>query len=172
MKNGSFINTINESGSAMMPDASPEGGCQNGSHNGKFFRAFTFSDSNITASGWKREAVPSQGPEKNDVVDSNTNIVNEAQLILAEKRTSLAAMRTGIAVFAIPLSVLSLLIATSKYYDIIHVLHFVLPLAAILAALIVLATYLVVRALLHIRKYDRLILRLKRKHSRIAEFLD
>jgi uncharacterized membrane protein YkgB len=41
-------------------------------------------------------------------------IINEAQLILAEKRTALAAMRTGIAVFALPLSVLSLLIVTSK----------------------------------------------------------
>jgi len=42
-------------------------------------------------------------------------IINEGQLILAEKRTSLAVIRTGIAVFALPLSVLSLLIVTSKY---------------------------------------------------------
>lgn len=37
-------------------------------------------------------------------------------------------MRTGIAVLALPLSVMSFLIATSKYYDIIHVLHFLVPL--------------------------------------------
>lgn len=48
--------------------------------------------------------------------ESDAIIINEAQLILAEKRTSMAAMRTGIAVFALPLSVLGLLIATSRYY--------------------------------------------------------
>jgi hypothetical protein len=40
-------------------------------------------------------------------------VINEVQLILAKKRTSLAAMRTGIAVFALPLSAVSVLIATS-----------------------------------------------------------
>ena len=43
--------------------------------------------------------------------------INKVQLILAEKRTPLAVMRTGIAVFVLPLSVLSALVATSKFYD-------------------------------------------------------
>lgn len=38
-------------------------------------------------------------------------------LILAEKSTSLAVLRTGIAVLVSPLSVASLLIVTSKYYN-------------------------------------------------------
>jgi hypothetical protein len=42
-------------------------------------------------------------------------IINEVQLLLAEKRTSLSSMRNGITVFVLPLSVLSILIATSKY---------------------------------------------------------
>jgi uncharacterized membrane protein YidH (DUF202 family) len=99
-------------------------------------------------------------------------IINEAKLILAEKRTSLAAMRTGIAVFALPLSVLGLLIATSKYYDVLHVLPLILPLGVILAALIVLGSYLIVRALRHIHRYDRLIHQLKACHSKLSEFLD
>ncbi len=37
-------------------------------------------------------------------------------------------MRTGIAVLALPLTVMSFLIATSKYYNIFHVLHFLIPL--------------------------------------------
>lgn len=111
-------------------------------------------------------------PQEGKTMDPNTTIINEAQLILAEKRTSLATMRTGMAVFAIPLSIIGLLIATSRYYDILHVLHFIVPLTAILAALIVLGAHLVARAFLQIRRLDRLILRLKRKHSRIAEFLD
>ena len=45
-------------------------------------------------------------------------IFGEIQVLLAEKRTALAGLRTGIAVFALPLSVLSALIATSRYYSI------------------------------------------------------
>lgn len=103
---------------------------------------------------------------------SDALIINEAQLILAEKRTSLAAMRTGIAVFALPLSVLGLLIATSKYYDVLHVLPLIIPLGVMLLALIVLGGYLIIRALRHIHHYDRMIGRLKLKHSQLSEFLD
>ena len=99
-------------------------------------------------------------------------IINEVQLLLAEKRTSLAAMRTGIAVFALPLSVLSVLIATSKYYDITHVLHLLVPLLLISTALVFLGAYLIIRAIIKIRHVDRIILELKRKHSKIAPFID
>ena len=55
-------------------------------------------------------------------------IVSEVQLILAEKRTSLAALRTGIAVLVLPFSVLSILITTSKYYQLQHVWYLFAPL--------------------------------------------
>jgi uncharacterized membrane protein YkgB len=99
-------------------------------------------------------------------------IINEIQLLLAERRTSLAAMRTGIAVFVLPLSVLSVLIATSRYYDIVHVMHLLLPLMVLCAALVVLGAYLIIRAIIRIRRQDRHIVAIKRKHSRIAEFID
>jgi uncharacterized membrane protein YkgB len=99
-------------------------------------------------------------------------VINEVQLILAEKRTSLAAMRTGIAVFALPLSVVSVLIATSKYYDVIHVMHLLAPLLVICAALVFLGSYLIIRSLIRLHRHDQLILDIKRKHSRIAEFID
>ena len=99
-------------------------------------------------------------------------IINEIQLILAEKRTSLAAMRTGIAVFALPLSVLSVLVATSKYYDFIQVLHMIIPLLIMCACLVVLGTYLIIRSMIKIHHYDNIILEIKRKNSRIAEFIE
>jgi uncharacterized membrane protein YidH (DUF202 family) len=99
-------------------------------------------------------------------------IIGEAQLILAEKRTTLAVMRTGIAVFALPLSVLSILIATSKYYDVLDVMHLLLPLLLVCGALIILGSYLIVRSIIRLRHQDKLILELKRKHSEIAEFID
>jgi uncharacterized membrane protein YidH (DUF202 family) len=100
------------------------------------------------------------------------SIIGEVQLILAEKRTSLAVMRTGIAVFALPLSVLSILIATSKFYDIMHVWHLLLPLLSFCAGLAILGSYLIIRATIRLRHYDRLILQLKRKHQKLAEFVD
>lgn len=105
-------------------------------------------------------------------IDSAGIVINEIQLILAEKRTSLAAMRTGIAVFVLPLSVLSVLVATSKYYDFIHVMHLIVPLLFICAALIFLGSYLIIRSITRLHRYDRLILDIRRKHSKIAEFLD
>ena len=54
-------------------------------------------------------------------------IFGEIQVLLAEKRTALASLRTGIAVFALPLSVLSALIATSRYYSIEKVMPLLAP---------------------------------------------
>ena len=94
------------------------------------------------------------------------------QLILAEKRTSLAVMRTGLAVLALPLSVMSVLIATSKYYDVLHVLHILVPLGALNLALIVFGVYLIIRSIIRMRHYDRLIHQIKLKHSVIGEFIE
>ena len=55
--------------------------------------------------------------ETNGLPTPNNVIFGEIQVLLAEKRTALASLRTGIAVFALPLSVLSALIATSRYYS-------------------------------------------------------
>jgi uncharacterized membrane protein YidH (DUF202 family) len=98
--------------------------------------------------------------------------VNEAQLVLAEKRTSLAEIRTGIAVLALPLSVMSILIATSKYYDVLHVLNFLIPLLFLNVTLVLVGGYLIVRAIIRLRHYDRLIHEIKSRHSLIGEFID
>ncbi len=103
--------------------------------------------------------------------ESDSIIIGEVQLLLAEKRTSLASMRTGIAVFAIPLSVLSILIATSRYYDVLHVLHWLIPLLAISGAMVILGSYLIIRSIIRLHHHDRLIQSLKEQHSRISEFI-
>ena len=99
-------------------------------------------------------------------------LINEAQLVLAEKRTSLAVMRTGIAILALPLSVMSVLIATSRYYDALHVLHLLVPLGILNFVLIVFGAYLIIRSIIRMRHYDRLIHEIKSKHSIIGEFID
>lgn len=99
-------------------------------------------------------------------------IINEAQLILAEKRTSLSVLRTGITVLVLPLSVMSVLIATSKYYDIIHVVHFIVPVVVLNLALTALGAYLIVRATIRLHRYDGMLKQIKAKHSKLSEFLD
>jgi uncharacterized membrane protein YidH (DUF202 family) len=74
-------------------------------------------------------------------------IFGEIQVLLAEKRTALAALRTGIAVFALPLSVLSALIATSRYYSIEKVMPLLALLMLLNLGLVVLGTWLVFRSI-------------------------
>jgi uncharacterized membrane protein YidH (DUF202 family) len=105
-------------------------------------------------------------------IEFNSIAINEAQLVLAEKRTSLAVMRTGIAILALPLSVMSVLIATSRYYDALHVLHFLVPLGILNFGLIVFGIYLIFRSIIRMRHYDRLIHNIKLNHSIIGEFID
>jgi hypothetical protein len=98
-------------------------------------------------------------------------VFNEVQLVLAEKRTALSALRAGIAVFVLPISALSALIATSRYYDFLNVLHWMVPLLALNVALIVLGCYLIIHSIRRIHHYDRLIRDIKRKHSAIADLI-
>ncbi len=109
---------------------------------------------------------------QNALPRSSSVILGEAQLILAERRTSLLLLRTGIAVFALPLAGLSVLIATSGYYAAREVLLFRLPLAALCGGVIILGTYLIIRALIRIRHQDQMIQALKKQNQALAEFLD
>ena len=98
-------------------------------------------------------------------------VIQEMQLLLAEKRTALSTLRTGIAIFAFPLSVLSVLIATSKSYELHAVMHWLLPLLLLNLGLIALAVYLIVHALRRLKHYNRLIDEQKHKHARLAKLL-
>jgi uncharacterized membrane protein YidH (DUF202 family) len=107
-----------------------------------------------------------------DKIDQDKHLYDEVQLLLAEKRTALSGLRTGIAVFALPLSVLSVLVATSRYYDPTKVIGFLVVLMLLNVGLIILGTYLIFHSLMRIRHYDALIRQLKIKHSSLASYLD
>jgi len=99
-------------------------------------------------------------------------IFNEIQVLLAEKRTALASLRTGIAVFALPLSVLSALIATSRYYRIERVMPMLAPLMLLNLGLVVLGCWLVFRSIRRIRHFESRIRGLSEKYHAIAEFIE
>src|SRR5947207_396405 len=110
--------------------------------------------------------------ETNGLPKLDNLIFGEIQVLLAEKRTALSSLRTGIAIFALPLSVLSVLIATSRYYDVFRVMPFLIPLVVLNLGLIALAIYLIWHSFRKIHHYDRLMMDLKRQHKILAGFLD
>jgi uncharacterized membrane protein YidH (DUF202 family) len=110
--------------------------------------------------------------ETDEPAKADNLILGEIQVILSEKRTSLSALRTGIAIFALPLSVLSVLIATSRLYNIGKVMPLLLPLLLLNFGLIVLGTWLIYRAIRHIHRYDHRIRELTQKYREIADFVD
>src|ERR1700716_3840763 len=99
-------------------------------------------------------------------------ILGEIQVLLAEKRTALSSLRTGIAIFALPLSVLSVLIATSHYYSFEKVMPLLVPLLLLNLGLVVLGTWLIYHSICRLHRYDRLIRELTQKYREIAEFID
>jgi uncharacterized membrane protein YidH (DUF202 family) len=73
----------------------------------------------------------------------------------AEKRTYLAQLRTGIGILTIPMSLLTILIATSEYYMIDQVLSFIVGLVFGILVLSIVGTYLVVDSLKKLRSADK-----------------
>jgi uncharacterized membrane protein YidH (DUF202 family) len=98
-------------------------------------------------------------------------LINEVQLLLAEKRTSLATLRTGITVFVLPLTVFTILVSTSKFYNVFEVPYFLIPLISICIFLIVLALYLITRAIKNIRDFDQKIAGITKKDKEIGKLI-
>ena len=110
--------------------------------------------------------------EENGLPGPDNIIFGEIQVLLAEKRTALAGLRTGIAVFALPLSVLSALIATSRYYRIERVMPLLLPLMLLNLGLVVLGTWLVFRSIRRIRHFEHRVRELSEKYRSLAQFIE
>ncbi len=99
-------------------------------------------------------------------------LINEVMLLLAEKRTSLAALRTGITIVAVPLSIATFLVATSRLYELLNVLYILAPLWAACILLFVLGMYVIARALMRIRRFDARIEQVKAKDAGLRELIE
>ena len=110
--------------------------------------------------------------ETNGLPKLDNVIFGEIQVLLAEKRTALASLRTGIAVFALPLSVLSVLIATSRYYNMGTVMPLLVPLLLLNFGLVVLGSWLIYRSIHRIRHFEHRIRELSEKYRSIAQFIE
>jgi len=110
--------------------------------------------------------------ETNGLPKLDSVIFGEIQVILAEKRTALASLRTGIAVFALPFSVLSVLIATSRYYSFDKVMPLLMPLLLLNLGLVVLGSWLIYRSIRRIHHYEHRIRELCDKYREIGQFIE
>src|SRR3984893_4825304 len=110
--------------------------------------------------------------EANETPALDNIIVGEIQVILSEKRTALSSLRTGIAIFALPLSVLSVLIATSHYYNFEKVMPLLLPLLLLNLGLVALGSWLIYHSIHHLHRLDHRIRELTQKYQSIAEFIE
>src|SRR6266496_2163041 len=110
--------------------------------------------------------------ETNGLPKLDNIIFGEIQVLLAEKRTALAALRTGIAVFALPLSVLSALIATSRYYSMEKVMPLLAPLLLLNLGLVVLGSWLIYHSMRRLHHFEHRIRELSEKYRSIAQFIE
>lgn len=101
-----------------------------------------------------------------------STVITELELVLAEKRTALSVLRTGLAVTALPMTVVSFLIVTSRSYDPGSVLHLIAPLLLACLGLFALGITMVGRALLRLRHHDRVLREIKEQLPGIGHLLD
>lgn len=115
------------------------------------------------------------GTVLDDVVLANSRhslVINEVMLLLAEKRTSLSSVRTGIAVVAVPMSIVSFLVATSRLYALPTVLYLLAPLWAACIVLFGLGMHIIARALVRVRRFDARIESLKAKDAEVGALIE
>lgn len=94
------------------------------------------------------------------------------QVLLAEKRTALAALRTGIAIFTLPLSVTTVLITTSRFYNFSQNLHYLVPLLLLCVALVLTGFYLIGVSLIRFRHQGEQIRKIKETSPGWKDILD
>ena len=112
------------------------------------------------------------GQKKTPSESSESSIVNRITMLLAAKRTSLAVLRTGLALLTLPFSVVTVLIATSRYYNIADNIFFIVPLMIMNTMLVGLAIYLIGRSIKRIHLIDHLIHDLKEMDGKLMSTTD
>lgn len=109
--------------------------------------------------------------EKKAMAIDHKLVMSEVQLLLAEKRTSFALLRTGISVGLLPLSIWTVLLATSSLWNVWDVIWLLAPLLVIAVALLALGAYLVFHALGHLAHTDRVLQGLRQSDTLLEDLL-
>lgn len=93
--------------------------------------------------------------------------IAEVQLLLAEKRTALSLLRAGMGIFLLPLSLFTVLIATSRAYDASEQIALIAVVVGVSVALMGLGVWLIWRSVRRIRRIDHKIGQIKQKSTEL-----
>lgn len=109
--------------------------------------------------------------EKKRIAVDQRLLMNEVNLLLADKRTSYALLRTGVTVAIVPLSLWTFLIATSKLWNPFDLIWFLIPFALVTLSLFGLGAYLILHALGHLRHTEAVLTGIRQSDTMIGELL-
>ena len=118
-----------------------------------------------------KELVEAPDQVKKEIKLDHALIMSEVQLLLAERRTAYALLRTGVTVSLVPLSIWTVLVATSKLYSVFDVLWLLLPVMVFAVGLFGLGIYLVRTALKQVRHTEITLLALRRSDTLLEDLL-
>lgn len=92
--------------------------------------------------------------------EDNDNLVTELLLTFEQdKRTALAMTRIGITTLVAQITILGFLIAASRYYRMMEVMHLVIPFILLNLVVFGIAGYLIFRSIFKIHQIDRQIMK-------------
>lgn len=118
-----------------------------------------------------KEVVQAPVVEKKTLRIDQKLLMSEVQLLLAEKRTSYALLRTGVSVSLVPLSMWTVLVATSKLWNVFEVIWFFVPLMILAVALLGLGVFLILHALSHLRHIEHTMTGLRKSDTLLEDLL-
>lgn len=98
-------------------------------------------------------------------------LLNEVQVLLAEKRTYYALLRSAIAVFTLPLSVVIFLIGTAHYHGLFNRSWVSMVVMVVLLLISFAGISMVIKANEKIKKIHRMIETIKSENKRLAEIV-
>lgn len=109
--------------------------------------------------------------EKKELAVDHQLACTEVQLLLAEKRTAYSLMRTGVAVTLVPLSIGTVLAATSSLWEVWDSWWLLGPLGVLSILMFALGAYLVVHALRLLAHTDRVLAGLRSSDTLLEDLL-
>lgn len=115
-----------------------------------------------------RRALPA---EKKALALDQRLLLGEVQILLADKRTSYALLRTGVTIGLVPLSIWTVLVATSSLWNPFQVMWLLLPVMGIASLLFITGLYLVFHAWEHLRHTERVLRGLRRSDTMLESLL-
>lgn len=98
-------------------------------------------------------------------------LLNEIQVLLAEKRTYYALLRSSVALVTLPLTVIVFLVSTNEYHGLFNFVWLMVLVVGVLVLISIIGISFFARAENRIKSIDKMIVTIKTENKRIAEII-